>query len=284
MDVGIGLPAAIEGVDGQTLIDWAKRAEARNFSSLAVLDRIVYGNYESLITLAAAAAVTERIRLMTAILIAPLRSNHALFAKQAATLDRLSGGRLVLGLAVGGREDDFAESGVDFRRRGVEFDALLERAIDVWRGATAAIGPEPTTPDGPHIILGGSAPDAFRRMAKHGVGWIAGGGGPEQFRPGADAAQQAWRAAGREGEPRLLGLSYFALGDHAREAADATLKHYYAFAPPYAKLVAAGALTSPELIAERIDGMAQAGCQELILFPCSSDVAQVDLLADALGK
>ena len=67
--------------------------------------------------LAAAAAVTERIRLVTDILILPLRTNTALFAKQTATIDALSGGRLELGLAVGGRKDDYELSGADFSSR-----------------------------------------------------------------------------------------------------------------------------------------------------------------------
>src|SRR3954454_19953012 len=128
MDIGIGLPATILNVDGRLLIDWAQQAEQRGFSSLGTIDRLVYGNYESLIALTAAAAVTERIRLTTSILLAPLRTNHAEFAKQAASLDRLSNGRLVLGLGVGAREDDFRASGVDLGSRGKETDALLEQA------------------------------------------------------------------------------------------------------------------------------------------------------------
>ena len=115
MDIGIGLPNAIRGVEGTAILDWARRAEAAGFSSLGTLDRFVYGNCEALVTLAAAAAVTERVRLVTDILIAPLRGT-AMLAKQAATVDRLSGGRLVLGLAVGGREDDFVAAEADFAR------------------------------------------------------------------------------------------------------------------------------------------------------------------------
>src|ERR687884_1124021 len=117
MDIGIGLPNAVPGVDRAGIVEWARRAEAAGFSSLGTIDRTAYGNYESLIALAAAAAVTERIGLVTDILIAPLRTNTALLAKQAATIDHLSEGRLVLGLAPGGRDDDYALSGVDFGAR-----------------------------------------------------------------------------------------------------------------------------------------------------------------------
>src|SRR3954453_17931540 len=126
MDVAIGLPATIPGVEGDQVLEWARRAEARDFSSLGTIDRVVYRNYEPLLALAAAAAVTERIRLATTVLLAPLRLNAALLAKQAATVDHLSNGRLVLGVAVGGREDDYEASGADFHTRGKRFDEMLE--------------------------------------------------------------------------------------------------------------------------------------------------------------
>src|ERR687885_1645486 len=134
MDIGIGLPNAVPGVDRAGIVEWARRAEAAGFSSLGTIDRIAYGNYESLIALAAAAAVTERIRLATDILIAPLRANAALLAKQAATIDHLSGGRLVLGLSPGAREDDYTVSGIDFHRRGRIFDRQLDELARLWRG------------------------------------------------------------------------------------------------------------------------------------------------------
>src|ERR1700730_10199974 len=118
MDVGIGLPNAVPDTEGRTLVDWARRADEAGFSTLGTMGRLVYPNYEELITLAAAAAVTSRIRLTTSILLAPLHTNTVLFAKQAASLDRISGGRLVLGLGLGGREDDFAASGVSTQGRG----------------------------------------------------------------------------------------------------------------------------------------------------------------------
>src|SRR4051812_5695497 len=188
MDVGIGLPSTIDGVQGAQVLEWARRAEARGFSSLGTIDRIVYGNYEPLIALAAAAAVTERIRLATTILIAPYRLNGALVAKQAASVDRLSNGRLVFGVAVGAREDDYAVSGADLRTRGKQFDEMLALWQRIWSGESfgpaGAVGPPPAK-DRPTLIIGGTADAAFQRAARYGDGWIMGGGAPDQFKEGA---------------------------------------------------------------------------------------------------
>src|SRR5215472_11826593 len=161
MEVGIGLPNAVRGVDRAGIVEWSRRAEQAGFSSLGTIDRIAYSNYESLIALAAAAAVTERIGLVTDILIAPLRANTALFAKQAATIDALSGGRLTLGLAVGGRLDDFEVSGVDFKRRGQSFERQLEQMTAIWKG-DGGVGPAPARGARPGLLIGGQSDAAFR--------------------------------------------------------------------------------------------------------------------------
>lgn len=283
MEVGIGLPATIPGARGDTVVDWARRAEARGYSTLGVVDRIAYDNYEPLATLAAAAAVTERIRLTTSILLGALRGSPTVLAKQLATIDRLSSGRLVLGVGVGRRVDDYSESGVDFSHRGALLDALLERVTAVWHGEVPSVGPVPTAPGGPEILIGGDSPGAYRRMVRFGSGWIAGGGFGDVFRAGASRAREAWTTGGREGSPRLAALSYFSLGNDARPAADRYLKDYYGFLGAFADQIAAGALVTPEAVAQRVAEFTEAGCDELILFPCIASVEQVDLLADALG-
>ena len=103
MDIAIGLPNAVPGTTGEQLTEWARRAEARGFSSLGTIDRVAYGNYEPLVALSAAAAVTGRIGLCTSVLLGPLRSNPVALAKQALSLQALSGGRLTLGIGLGGR-------------------------------------------------------------------------------------------------------------------------------------------------------------------------------------
>jgi len=282
MEIGIGLPNAVRGVARDGIVDWARRAEAAGFSSLGTLDRIAYANYESLIALGAAAAVTERIRLVTDILIAPLRANTALFAKQTATIDHLSGGRLVLGLAPGGREDDYTLGGVDFHRRGRLFDEQLEALPRLWAGE-GGLGPAPASPGGrPGLLIGGANEKAYARAARHADGWTAGGAGPEAFGQAREAVRAAWKDAGRDGEPRTMALFYFALGDDPEGAARASLGDYYSFLGDYADMIVQGAVKDADGLRSIVAGYEQAGADEVICFPASADPAQVDLLAAAV--
>jgi alkanesulfonate monooxygenase SsuD/methylene tetrahydromethanopterin reductase-like flavin-dependent oxidoreductase (luciferase family) len=279
MDIGIGLPTAVPGVDRTGIVDWARRAEAAGFSSLGTLDRTAYDNYESLIALAAAAAVTERIRLVTDILIAPLHANTALLAKQALTIDHLAGGgRVVLGLAVGGRDDDYALGGIDFSARGRIFDRQLEALGGLFAGE-GGLGPAPIGGRRPGLLVGGAADVTYRRAARHADGWTAGGGGPERFAEGRGKAIEAWKAEGRDGEPRTMALFYFALGDDAEGDAQRSLGAYYSFAGPYAEQIVGSAAKDPDTIRGYLAAYKEAGCDEVICFPASADPGQVDLLA-----
>jgi alkanesulfonate monooxygenase SsuD/methylene tetrahydromethanopterin reductase-like flavin-dependent oxidoreductase (luciferase family) len=284
MDVGIGLPTTIPGVQREQVLEYARRAEARGFASLGTIDRLVYGNYEPLIALAAAAAVTERIRLTTSVLVAPLRGNGAVLAKQAATLDHFSGGRLVLGVAVGGRSDDAEAAGTDFQRRGRDFQAMLEEMRRVWDGEPFGFAGEIGPRSRPSLIVGGGADVAFERAALFADGWIYGGGPVEGFVAGRDKLQEAWLAAGREGSPRVMSLAYFALGVGAQDASDAYLNAYYAFlGPEIAGMIAGSSAIGEEAVNARVQGFAEAGCDELILFSGNPDPGQVELLADSLS-
>ncbi len=280
MDVGIALPNAVPGTTGEQLLEWARRADARGFSSLGTIDRIAYDNYEPLIALAGAAAVTERIGLCTSVLLAPLRPNAVQLAKEAHSLNALSGGRFTLGLGLGGRDDDYELSGIETGGRGKRFDAMLERMQEVWAGDEVG----PSLEGRPRVVIGGGVDASFARAARFGEGWIAGGSPPDQYAPMAAKAKAAWAEAGREGEPRLLGLAYFALGDDAEAKAEAYLGHYYAWlGKDIAGYIVANAAKDADTVRRFLAEFAEAGCGELIFCPSSSDPGQVDLLADAAG-
>ncbi len=281
MDVGIGLPNSVRGVERRNIVDWAREAEDAGFSSLGTIDRMVYPSYESLISHAAAAAVTDRIRLVTDILIGPLR-NTAMLAKQAATIDQLSNGRLTLGLAVGGRPDDYEAVGADFGSRGRTFDSQLEELERIWSGE-GGVGPSPANGRRPAVLIGGSADVAFQRAARHGDGWTMGGGTPDMFGEALGKLREAWSAEGRDGEPRTMALFYFALGDGAEQAARENLGDYYAFLGDVAEQIVQSAATDEDTVKTYLAAFEDAGADEVICFPASTDHGQVELLARAVN-
>ncbi|HET6571765.1 MAG TPA: LLM class flavin-dependent oxidoreductase, partial [Solirubrobacterales bacterium] len=245
MDIGIALPNAIPGASGAELTEWARRAEARGFSTLGTIDRVVYDNYEPLVALAAAAAVTERIGLSTTVLLAPLRVNAVELAKQALSVNALSGGRLTLGVGLGAREDDYERSGVELEGRGARFDAMLDQMREVWAGADVG----PALGRSPRLIVAGHADVSFARAARVGDGWIAAGSGPEEAAKGVEAVKAAWAEAGREGEPHIMALAYFSLGERAEQDVRDNLMHYYAWlGDEVAGMIAGSAAKDPDTV------------------------------------
>lgn len=279
MLIGVGLPATIPGTAGHRILDWARLADHHGFSTLGVLDRLVYDNYDPLVALTAAASVTDRINLATTVLTAPYRNNTAVLAKQVASLDLISGGRLNLGLAAGNRDDDFVISGVDPADRGRLLDSMLARLREIWSGHSGAVGPAPRR-ELP-LILGGTSAAAFRRAAQYGRGWIAGGSSPSGYQSNADRVSAAWRRQGRSGQPHLMTLLYFSLGPRAERLAERYLLDYYAFSGR-AESIVAMALTQPRRLREAVKAYADAGCDEIVFMPCGDDLDQLDRLADAV--
>lgn len=300
MDVGIGLPGLPDLETPELFWEWARAAERRGFSSLGVIDRIVFDNFDPLIALAGVAAVTTRIRLMTAILISPYRTNTALLAKELASIDRLSGGRLTVGIGIGARDDDYTASGLTPRGRARQLEQQIAELRTIWRGDvrghSGRIGPPPVAADGPPLMIAGHVPAALRRAARLGDGWIMGGGSPDEFRAMAAYVDAEWRAHHRDGRPRKAALAYFALGENAAEAARMFTERYYNFPPDpgdrllieaagvetLAQAIALGTATTPEAVRALVNEWSQARCDELMLLPCAADPDQVDLLADAI--
>jgi alkanesulfonate monooxygenase SsuD/methylene tetrahydromethanopterin reductase-like flavin-dependent oxidoreductase (luciferase family) len=275
VNVGVGLPTTVPGATGELLLEWARRADDGPFSSVGVLDRVVYDSYEPFAALAGAAAVTSRVRLATMIAIGPLRAT-ALLAKQAASVHGLSGGRLTLGLAVGARLDDFDAAGVEHKGRGKK----LGEQLAYIRGDVDGdkVGP---SRDGIEILVGGLSGPAYSRMARYADGYAHNGGPPRAFANAAGRALAAWSDLGRPGKPKLWGQGYFAFADPDR--GEAYLKDYYAFTGPFAEKIAAGNLTSAGAVKDYVRGYEEAGCDELVLFPTVGDIDELERLREALA-
>jgi alkanesulfonate monooxygenase SsuD/methylene tetrahydromethanopterin reductase-like flavin-dependent oxidoreductase (luciferase family) len=289
MKIGIGLPGTIPGVKSSLFLEWARRADAGPFSSLSIIDRLVYSNYEPLIALSAAAAVTTRIRLLTSILLVPPRETTWL-AKQAATLDVISNGRLTLGLGIGGREDDFTAAGISFKGRGKRFEQQLATLKHIWAGqppreGVGPIGPAPVQKGGPELLIGGYSPAAISRAGKLSDGYIAGGGGDAaRVRQGFELVLQSWKEAGKPGAPRFVAAFYSVVGADKLEQAGAYLRSYYSFFGPMAEGMVQGLPRTPDAIRKLIHDFANVGVDELILWPTVAELEQLDLYADLVAK
>jgi alkanesulfonate monooxygenase SsuD/methylene tetrahydromethanopterin reductase-like flavin-dependent oxidoreductase (luciferase family) len=244
----------------------------------------VFPSHESITSLAAAAAVTDRIGLLTNIVVLPTR-DPIVIAKETATVAAISAGRLTVGVGVGGREDDFTATGTGFVDRGRRTDAMLDTMIRAWRGEPVAGGAEPVVPDLPSgtipLLIGGYGEPGIRRAVRYGIGWTAGGIPPDQVAPLAARVRTTWDEAGRDGEPRIVALTYFSLGDDVEERSNSYLRRYYAYTGA-GDAVAAGALRSPTAIQKALDQYTAAGVDELILDPTVAELSQVERLAEVV--
>lgn len=282
MRVCAGLPSTIPGCSGELLIEWARRAEAGPFASVAALDRVVYDAYDPFAALSAAAAVTSRLRLATNVAIGPIR-NTTLLAREAASLHALSGGRLLLGLAVGARLEDYDAASAHYASRTRRFTAQLGELRDIWDAQR--IGPPLGELGAPPILIGGTSDATFGRVARYAQGYMHGGGPPRAFARAADKVRAAWEDLGRAGQPLLWGQGYIALGgEEAAEAGARELRHYYAFTGPFAEKIAEGLLTTPQAVAQFLRGYADAGCDEVALYPAVLGAEQLDRLAGIVDK
>jgi alkanesulfonate monooxygenase SsuD/methylene tetrahydromethanopterin reductase-like flavin-dependent oxidoreductase (luciferase family) len=286
MRIGIGVPNTVPGTNGELMLAWARRAEERGFAFVSTIGRVGYPSYDSLTALAAIGGATSTIGLLTSAVLGPTYPD-AVLAKIASTVAQLSGNRLTLGLGVGARESDYVPSERSFSGRGEAFDRQLEFLQRAWRGEPVVDGDfdgerRPVAPPGGDvpILIGGHGTRAVRRTARWAAGWTGAGGGPARAEPVVPKILDAWREAGREGEPRLLGLAYFAADERSAPESDAYLRRYYAYAGDHAETIASGAVRTSERIRGIVREFADIGMNELTFTPTVARLDEVDRLAD----
>lgn len=246
---------------------WAREAEDREvFSTLGAIEGVKCSYLDPITVLTIGAHATSSIPLMTSVLVAPLPPEHPP-ADQTARHPRPALGRAPHRRpGVGNRKDEFGASGVPYQRRGKLLDEWIATLGQSWSvdAPDRLIGPGPTTPDGPALVFAGMAEASFRRAARHGTGWIAPPGSAALFRSRSTRRDEAWSEAGRSGSPCRMALVYHSLGDDADASCSAFFDDLFSRAPPVASMLASGTPKGPGQLAERLEQLAELGCDEAV--------------------
>jgi alkanesulfonate monooxygenase SsuD/methylene tetrahydromethanopterin reductase-like flavin-dependent oxidoreductase (luciferase family) len=280
MKIGIGIPNQVKNVRADVIPEFAARADEAGFSSLGTVGRIAYPGVMDNVALAAAAGATKRIGLITNVLLAPVWP-AVLFAKEAASINEISGGRLTLGVGVGFREDDFVAESHGPRGRGRRHDRDLEIYHEVWDGNPVGGGTNAAVPAGTRkvpLLFGGGAPAVFDRMVKWGEGYVGASMPPHMVAGSFEQARTSWKNSGRSGDPRLVAITYVTLTD--ADKGRKNVYDYYKVFPEFADQIAQAVRTTPETVKEGISAFADIGADELILNVTTDNIDEVTRLAE----
>ena len=292
MKVGMNVPVMVPGMTRDDVLAWCRGIDAGPYSSLAVGERINFPNHAAMVTLSVAAAVTERVRIMSYVLIMPMHSavNRA---KELATIDVISGGRLCLGVGAGAREEDYLAVGAEFgKRRLSQLEEQIATMKRVWAGERVVDGPlrpvepAPLQPGGPEILVGSISEPAVKHISRWADGLAGFSFGPSipEINRAFDWARTYWKEAGRETEPRLVTSFWFALGSDGRDQLDRYLTRYLNFFGDDAKKLAGSVqCDSAATLKDMVRRVEDTGADELSLVPTTRDPAELDRVADALG-
>lgn len=290
MKIGLNLPVMAPGLDRDLLHAWCRGIDEGPFSSLAVGERINFPNPEVTVTLSAAAAWTSRVPLFYNVLVLPMHP-EARAAKQIATLDVLSKGRVVLGVGVGAREDDYDAVGSAWAGRLAKLERQVGRMRAIWAGepasalTTAPVEPRPVQPGGPKVLMGALFPRAITRAA-HFADGILGFSftlAREELDYAFEGARAAWQAAGRAEPPTLVTGSWFALGSNGRAQMDDYLGRYLSFlGPSAAGLIPLVPAVDAQGLRDAVARARDAGADEIVLAPTTLDPTEIKRVEDLL--
>ncbi len=285
MAIGFGVLA---GHGGDWLGD-AELAEALGFDSVWVGDHVLWHTPapDPAVLLGALAARTSRVRIGSGVMLAALRP-PIVIAKQAATLDLLSGGRFVLGVGAGGENPaEFAAAGIDVHQRGRRLDETIAICRALWSEPLVTFSGRhyalhdlrfdlpPATPGGPPIWVGGRSPAALRRAGRLGDGWLAFAVDPERFVAGWRAVCDEAERAGRDPAQLTPALQLWCQFDENADAAHAALapaiEAFYRV--PFARFEPYCIVGDAQAWRRRLQAFVDAGVRHFNLIPAAGEVA-----------
>lgn len=291
MKIGLNLPVMVPGWTRGSLHEWCERIDRGPYATLAIGERITFPNPEIMVTAGAAVALTERVKIALTVVVLPMH-RELLIAKQAATLDVFSRGRLILGLGVGARVEDYNALGADFdNKRLGKLERQVARMRQAWRGepvvegALRPIEPLPIQPGGPELLAGSLFPQSIRRAAGWADGLCGFSFGPSMAEVDLawQSARAAWAERGRP-EPRLTTSFFFALGKQPRAQLEEFLGRYLNFFGPEAaqQLASTVRTDSPSAVRTALQELKDLGTDEVMLVPTTLDPDEIDRLADVV--
>lgn len=290
MEIGMTLPVMAPGLDRHTFLQWCERIEAGFFASIAAGERISFYNPDITAALAAAAAVTERVKIVSGVFV-PMLHHPVMLAKQLATIDVLSSGRLVVGLGVGGREQDYQSVDAPLGRRLSRLAHHVETMRSIWAGEPVVegalpVGPAPIQEGGPKLLAGSVMVESIQVASKwaDGLCGFSFGPSPAEIELQFEAARRAWRQRGRP-KPWLGTGFWYALGPRAREQLDSYLDRYLNFMAPAAQdsLKQICMTTTTQALKNAVQQAKDAGADDVLLVPTTADPDDVHRVADILG-
>jgi alkanesulfonate monooxygenase SsuD/methylene tetrahydromethanopterin reductase-like flavin-dependent oxidoreductase (luciferase family) len=292
VDLAMTLPTMVPHDRGQSRA-WCRGVVDGPWSSLAVPERITYPSHALIVDLAATAAWTDRVRLWTTIVILVMH-DPVMTAKELASVDVLSDGRLTVGVGVGGREHDYRAVGASFGCRWDRLDRAVERMRAIWRGeppfeGAEPVGPSPVQPGGPPLIAGSMGPKSVARAARWASGvdgaWTL-DGDEGVMRDAFTMIDDAWRDAGRAEPPHRSSSIWYALGDDAEQRLRSYAQRYMQIFGDDVAVWAANTVTcfTPDALRRAVDAAAAAGADEFFLVPTTADPEELDRTVAALAR
>ncbi len=293
MKVGVCLPYMKAGLDRTTLLGWARAIEAGPFHAISCGERITGPTLSLGATMAAAAAVTSRVRIVPTLYVLPMHDAVAA-AHEIATLDVLSGGRVEVCVGVGGREVDYRAVGASFAKRHQKMDEQVARMRAIWRGEPPFPGADPVGlrtphgPAGPPIFAGVMGPKAFARAAKwaDGVYVWSGNGEKAEIASFLRMADEAWAGALRPTPPRKIGGFWCSLasGDAAAKLRGYVFDYTKVYGEAGARQLASlMTRATPDAVREALDNLEAAGCEECFLVPATAELAELERAAEIVS-
>lgn len=292
MKIGICLPYMKAGLTRDDYLAWFQRVDQGPFHSISCGERIHGPSYDMRVVLSAAAALTTRVEITPTLYVLPMH-NATRVAKEIATLDILSGGRLKqVVVGYGGREKDYQAVGATFKGRYGRMDRQIDEMRRVWAqeelvAGGGAIGPAPSTPRGPNILAGAMGPKSIARCAHWADGLYAWSGNAEksELENTFALADAAWDRVGRDTKPYRLGGFWYTLADNGQQKLYDYVYEYLAIAGPEIATMMAESVSrsSAAAIIEALDNAQAAGCEEVFMVPATAELSEIDRLCELLA-